>query len=460
MSRPVSYAAWTPGRSRGKSHPAVALYQKPRLNRFAGLAMTEDADTKQVVKEGRPVLGKAIEEVRNVLKTMFAAFVVFALLSLNTCARLNERPVWDDLYAWLLLKEFSAQLPLVTRQTQNERRLGWSANCGDLQRKNDAGQLMLYTPECPYDGELIRQGGTYSGWYQSEFWLTPVYPTPARLRVYLYQNRYSSLFLSNEPADVKLDFAYRGEKFQLFDPWVTAFDEDKQEMRPNEVVYLPFQSYLIARHSKPADHHVVLRKQSWSGYFIGPQDGPPSLIRVDPEDYEPVRWNEAKTLLAKRGLAPNLDQLALSDPNILKALAEAYGDPSDVSVAGVALPAKLVLQTFSLLLLAIIAGAFAAVSTLESAAPEEPHGSAWLFAARRGAGKGSSIVQGVLLTVALATIVAPLACFIVQTNLHVWPSGWAGWLLGLLNLFAALCSTGLLAHLHITLLTLRTGASI
>lgn len=400
----------------------------------------------------------AAAELRATVKTALTALLVFALLSLNTCANIRARETWDDLYAWLLLKRFSVSLPLTTDETVNERRLGRSEYCGDkndpLYRTADPEGLLKYGWECPYLGELIRMKGTYTGWYQKELWLEPVYPEPIRLRVFLYINRHSSLFWGSERTD-RFNTIYDGHKFELLDPRVTTYDEEELKV-VGDYRGIPFGDYVLARYTKPVDRYFVLRRRSWDHYMH--VEGEP-FVRIDPADDEPWSWTKAQILLARQGIDPDPDKLSLANSEVLKALANAYDDPADVDIAGFGLPGGPFLTVFSLLFVMIALGSRAATRELARVPRGHPvDAGTWVFAAPRAPGATGRLVEWILVLTSLVIAAAPILCFLIQFSLGVWPGAFGGWLLGTLNLLAAVASALLLISMFIALTHVRQAA--
>ena len=336
---------------------------------------------------------------------ILVAIAIFVVLSNHTLTNLASRPAWDDIGAWLTLKFFAKSLyqegPADSFSTK--KFYVDHLHCNDgfslyRKRKTYAG---LLEEGCPIEGVLVAGPGLYQGHRLDKFIIDVLYPVDKSMQVLLYPVINSSLFLLN--SDDARQTLFSGIKFAIFDPLVVTYQPDELTPDIKLIAPIPFHNYIIARWSQPTDEYVILRKQSH--YFVMEQ---PPQLRIDLDDDKPWKWEQSRILLAKAGIEPNPSKLSLGDPAVLRALAAAYADPSEVEFIGFPLPARLFLQWFSIILLALGVGCSSAIRRLEKVT-NSTYESAWVFASPRAGGVLGIATEVMLVTISLAIALAPLA---------------------------------------------------
>jgi hypothetical protein len=178
---------------------------------------------------------------------------------------------------------------------------------------------------------------------------------------------------------------------------------------------------------------------------------PPGL-RIDPEDDKPWLWDQSRMLLAKAGVDPNPAKLSLSDPAVLRSLSVAYGDPSEVELAGIHLPARLFLESFNIILMVVLVGVTSAVRQLKAV---NAKGSTWMFSASRENGIFGIGTEVAVQLFGFVMTAGPLICFMLQIMMQLWDYSIIGWLMFGTNFVSAVVSSVVLFRLFSGLGRLR-----
>jgi hypothetical protein len=399
-------------------------------------------------------LKEAVQEARSRIQAYFLSIAIFALLSINTLDNLSSRAAWDDLLAWLTLRDFAASL---FKETPGEEEKSFYTHpyCGEsspLYRRKDPDGELNYS-SCPIEGVLVAGPGLWRGHRLDEFLIDIVYPAETRLQVFLYRGQSSSLFFLKDDDPNQLHFS--GVKFALFDPLVVERDTETGMPGTTPTSELPFDRYLIARRDKPIDEYVILRNQPEYHYLI--MDEKPGL-RVDPDDDKPWWWWKLRPLLRASGIDPNPAKIALGDPELLAILKGAYTDPSEVDFAGLKLPARPFLQVFNILMAAMLFGAVNAIRALEGFADHgQSSNSLWLFATPLVEGWKAGATELSIRAISYIVVLTPFICFLTQTQIGLWSAAFTGWALVVSNLLCMVFSTLLLWRLFMALQELRSS---
>lgn len=387
-----------------------------------------------------------LDEIRSALKLVVVAIGIIALLALHTFDNLRERPAWDDLVAWLTVRQ-TAQSLFKDMPGDYQREFYTFPECHEkfaLYRTKDPEGLLDYKG-CPIEGVLFAGPGLFRGHRLDKIVVDTIYPERMQLQLLLYTNRTGSAFILPQGEN---DTLFSGMKFRIFDPLFIKYT-DTPTPDPTPVTALPLHRYVIARRSEPQDEYITLRKKSWRHYLI--MENPPGL-RIDPDDDKPWLWDQSRMLLAKAGIDPNPAKISLSDPMILRSLSAAYGDPSEVELAGIHLPARLFLQSFNIILIVILIGATSAVRQLEAV---KSTASTWMFSAPYENGILGTGTEVAAWLFGLVVTAAPLFCFTMQISMQLWDNSILGWLMFGTNFVSAVVSSVVLFRLFMNLGRLR-----
>ncbi|NKL67497.1 hypothetical protein [Rhizobium leguminosarum] len=395
-----------------------------------------------------------IDEIRRRLAVVLGVVALFVLLVFNTFQKLEEKPIWDDLLAWLTLKHFAQSLYKADPSDHTKSFYYWRGchQAHPTYRDRDPLGDLQYSG-CPIEGVLVEGPGLWKGARLDKFLLTIPYPDPQTLRVLLFRNHVGSRF--GAPANDPKNKKFSGVMFELFDPVVIDNTEDLLSPSPIPTSELPFTSYLIARKSKPTDEYVVLRRKNWRHYLI--EDSSPGSpgLRIDPDDDRPWKWDNASLLLAKAGVEPNPLRVSYGDPSVLKALSEAYSDPSDIEAAGFKLPSRTFLQWFNVILGVLVMSLLSPVMKLEiTAPPVSSVDPSWTLASRPAPGLVGGWFEIAQTFLSLGLVVVPVLCFFMQLTLPLW-GGYGGWVLGAINMLFAIGATYTFTRLWRSLFNLR-----
>ncbi|MGO4199072.1 hypothetical protein AB4Z13_27305 [Rhizobium sp. YAF28] len=397
---------------------------------------------------------EVVQEARSKIQAYLVAIAIFALLSINTLENLSYRAAWDDLLAWLTLKDFVSSLYKET--PQHEKSFYTPPYCSDsdpLYRSKKPDGELGYTG-CPVEGVLVAGPGLWRGHRLDKFFIDIVYPAETRLQVFLYPTPPSSFFFIKDDDPHQIHFS--GIKFAIFDPLVVKFDIETELPETTPTGGLPFYNYLIARRDKPSDEYIILRKKPGYHYLI--MDEKPGL-RVDPDDDKPWWWWKLRPLLRAEGIDPNSAKITLSDPVLLAALKDAYTDPSEVDFAGLKLPARPFLQTFNILMAAMLFGAVSTIRALEVFSDEgQSSNSLWLFATPLGDGWKAVATEISIRAITFIIVGTPLLSLVTQTQMGLWSGAFTGWALATSNFLCMVFSTLLLWRLFMALQGLREAS--
>jgi hypothetical protein len=279
------------------------------------------------------ILDEALSHMAATVKTYLVILFIFLFTLPSLVAALEERDLWDHLFAWTTLNDYSKSIPNVELTDIVED--SWSS----CKREEHLRLRPFYICKCA--GRKAATGSVES--------------IDAPLRIILpRRSSYPAGVCRAEVQRVGFFKAYGDEERlnpstdAVYDPRTDALYEvavsDEQ---------LPFSTLVIARRSGTANTHEVYLRRAFRLHRL--KDGRYFWHAPDLKA-EPERWDEIKALLLQNGFDLDPKGVLQHAPEIYKVAATAYAKPPHVTVLGIDLPARFSISISSFLLFLIALG--------------------------------------------------------------------------------------------------------